>query len=118
MNSLSDPSTADVTGRVSEAIGLLLESPHLISPDLSNRVRSASARAIAYLSSEQEATGSWYGRWGLNYVYGTRNVLCGLEYFSSSSSSDENSNLLVQTLVNPAIHWLRTKQNPDGGWGD
>ena len=114
MNSLSDPSTADVTGRVLEAFGLLLESPHIISSDLSNRVRSASARAIAYLASEQEVTGSWYGRWGSNYVYGTSNVLCGLGYFSN----DENSDLLVQTLVHPAIRWLRTKQNPDGGWGE
>lgn len=120
MNSLSDPSTADVTGRVLEAFGLLLESPHLIPADLSNRVRSASAHAIAYLSSEQEASGSWYGRWGSNYVYGTSNVLCGLEYFSSSSSSNDYkySDLLVQTLVNPAIRWLRTKQNADGGWGE
>lgn len=114
MNSLSDPSTADVTGRVLEAFGLLLESPHVISPDLLNRVRSASARAIVYLASEQEATGSWYGRWGSNYVYGTSNVLCGLGYFSN----DENSDLLVQTLVHPAIRWLRAKQNPDGGWGE
>lgn len=147
MNSLSDPSTADVTGRVLEAFGLLLlagESPHhhhhhhhRISQDLSARVRSACARAIAYLSSEQEASGSWYGRWGSNYIYGTSNVLCGLEYFCSSSSSsvsssasdndddgdddeDENSNLnlLVQSLVNPAIRWLKSKQNPDGGWGE
>ncbi|MCJ1347724.1 hypothetical protein MMC31_005953 [Peltigera leucophlebia] len=79
MNSLSDPSTADVTGRVLEAFGLVLESPHIISPDLSNRVRSASARAIAYLSSEQEATGSWYGRRGSNYVFYAQSSHTGKE---------------------------------------
>lgn len=110
MNSLSDPSTADVTGRVLEAFGLLMEEPCSIAPDLEQRVRTSSQRAITYLAKQQESTGAWYGRWGSNYVYGTSNVLCGLTYFSDDSQA--------QKLVSPAIDWLKSVQNGDGGWGE
>lgn len=111
MNSLSDPSTADVTGRVLEAFGLLLNHSHSMRADLKRRVRACSERAIVYLTKTQESTGSWYGRWGSNYVYGTSNTLCGLGYFSKDD-------LLVQTLVTPAVRWLKAVQNADGGWGE
>lgn len=111
MNSLSDPSTADVTGRVLEAFGLLLEDPCSIAADFEQRILSASQRALTYLSSNQESTGAWYGRWGANYVYGTSNVLCGLAYFSEN-------NPRVQSMVGPAIRWLKSVQNVDGGWGE
>lgn len=110
MNSLCDPSTADVTGRVLEAFGLLVEEPRRIAVDLEGRVRSSSQRAINYLTKQQESTGAWFGRWGSNYVYGTSNVLCGLTYFSNDSK--------VQKLVSPAIDWLKSVQNGDGGWGE
>lgn len=111
MNSLNDPSTADVTGRVLEAFGLLMEEPCSIAEDLELRIRSASQRAITYLVSEQKSTCAWFGRWGSNYVYGTSNVLCGLAYYSESDPR-------VQNVVNPAIDWLKSAQNDDGGWGE
>ena len=113
MNSLCDPSSADVTGRILEAFGLMMQIARQehIAPDLLDRVVAASERAIAYLANTQESTGAWYGRWGVNYVYGTSNVLCGLAYFSQDDQ-------LVQDMVTPAILWLKMVQNPDGGWGE
>lgn len=111
MNSLSDPSTADVTGRVLESFGLLMQTTRNMEADLKRRVQAASERAIMYLVTEQEPSGAWYGRWGSNYVYGTSNTLCGLAYFS-------RNDLLVQSLVSPAIRWLKSIQNADGGWGE
>lgn len=110
MNSLSDPSSADVTGRVLEVFGLLMEEPCSIAQDLERRVRISSQRAITYLAKQQEPMGAWYGRWGSNYVYGTSNVLCGLTYFPDVAH--------VQTMVNLAIRWLKSVQNGDGGWGE
>lgn len=82
MDALCDPSTADVTGRVLEAFGLLrrVAQKQSVSPVLLERVQIACDRAIAYLDAVQEGDGSWYGRWGVNYVYGIRNVLCGPSY--------------------------------------
>lgn len=113
MNSLCDPSSADVTGRILEAFGLMLHtaSEEHVSPDLLDHVVVASHRGIAYLANTQESTGAWYSRWGSNYIYGTSNVLCGLAYFS-------NEDCLVQNLVSSALHWLVQIQNTDGGWGE
>lgn len=113
MDSLCDPSTADVTGRILEAFGLMIHAAcqEHIAPDLLNRITVASERAIAYLAKTQESTGAWYGRRGMNYVYGTSNALCGLAYFSQDDQ-------LVQDMVASAILWLRMTQNPDGGWGE
>lgn len=113
MDSLCDPSTADVTGRILEAFGLMIRTAcqEHVAPDLLNRIVAASERGIAYLANTQESTGAWYGRWGLNYVYGTSNALCGLAYFSQD-------NCLVQDTVTSAILWLKMTQNPDGGWGE
>lgn len=109
-NSLSDPSSADVTGRVLEAFGLLMEEPCSIAPDLERRVRTSSQRAITYLAEQQEPMGAWYGRWGSTYVYGTSNVLCGLTYCPNVAQ--------VQKMADPAIRWLKSVQNGDGGWGE
>jgi len=113
MNSLCDPTTADVTGRILEAFGLMIHTAReeYIAPDLLRHVVTASHRGIAYLAKTQEATGAWYGRWGANYIYGTSNVLCGLAYFS-------NEDRLVQNLISSALHWLVKIQNTDGGWGE
>jgi squalene-hopene/tetraprenyl-beta-curcumene cyclase len=113
MDSLCDPSTADVPGRVLEAFGMMRNSPHhrLVSIDLLDRVTQASKREIVYLASTQEQTGSWYGRWGVNYIYGTSNVLCGLAYCCIELDD-------VQDMVRSAIQWLKLCQNPDGGWGE
>ncbi|CZR65398.1 related to squalene cyclase [Phialocephala subalpina] len=64
---------------------------------------------INYLASIQESDGSWWGRWGVNYVYGTSNVFCTLAYSDGGR---------VETMVNPALQWLKKVQRADGGWGE
>ena len=66
-------------------------------------------RAIAYLRRTQLADGSWYGRWGMNYIYGTWSVLCALNAAGVDAASPE---------VRKAVEWLTAIQNPDGGWGE
>ena len=112
MDSLCDPSTADVTGRILEAFGLVKKhsKQFYVDEDLSKRMSTACRLGIKYLGSTQEPTGAWYGRWGSNYVYGTSNVLCGLEYFKTDPK--------VQSMIQPALMWFKEVQNPDGGWGE
>ena len=74
-------------------------------------MRAACTRGIDYLASTQERSGAWHGRWGCNYVYGTSHALCGLSYFVDKDQQ-------VEKLVRPALQWLNTKQNNDGGWGE
>ena len=113
MDSLLDPSTADVTGRILEAYGLLLRLSRTVSvPDsLVQKINLACRRGICYLARTQSPNGSWYGRWGSNYIYGTSNVLCGLSYHAYADAS-------VPTLINSAIKWLKQVQNSDGGFGE
>jgi squalene-hopene/tetraprenyl-beta-curcumene cyclase len=113
MNALCDPSTADVTGHVLEAFGLIFEVANRGSFVVGSldQVVTASERAIQYLAREQERNGAWYGRWGANYIYGTSNVLCGLAYFAEE---DEQ----VQGMMTSAAGWLISVQNSDGGWGE
>ena len=109
MDSLCDPSSPDVTGRVIEALGLLNSKIHLKTIE----------RAVRYLLQTQEAEGPWFGRWGVNYIYGTSNVLCGLR---ASKSLIKNSRVLnlraVESSTQKAVKWLVSKQNDDGGWGE
>jgi squalene-hopene/tetraprenyl-beta-curcumene cyclase len=99
MASLSDPSTPDIAGRVLEALGLL-DDP---------RYHEVCARGIAYLRATQEPEGSWFGRWGVNYVYGTSNVLCALSRQRIAAGDP---------MTARAVAWLRSVQNADGGWGE
>jgi len=96
---LLDPSTADLTGRELEMLGVL-------GYDLSH---PAAVRAIRFLRKNQEADGSWFGRWGVNYVYGTWSVLAGLKAIGEDMQAQ---------YVRRAVAWLVSKQNPDGGWGE
>jgi squalene-hopene/tetraprenyl-beta-curcumene cyclase len=66
-------------------------------------------KAIEFVRREQEPDGSWFGRWGVNYIYGTALVLRGLE----AIGADRNDPMIQQ-----AAEWLRMVQNPDGGWGE
>ncbi|KAL8722258.1 MAG: hypothetical protein Q9225_001245 [Loekoesia sp. 1 TL-2023] len=113
MNNLCDPSSADVTGRVLEAFGLMIRTSHheYINPNLLNRLDRASDQAIGYLFRTQEASGAWYGRWGVNYIYGTSNVLCGLEYFSEDRP-------FVEEMIDDGVAFLKWRQNSEGGWGE
>ncbi len=97
---LLDPPTADVSGRCLSMLAQLGESPATSEP---------ARRAYNYILAEQEADGSWYGRWGMNYIYGTWTALCalnaaGLEHHDSR--------------MRRAAQWLIAIQNDDGGWGE
>jgi squalene-hopene/tetraprenyl-beta-curcumene cyclase len=98
MDSLCDPSSPDVTGRVLEALAISGETGG-----------SVVSRALAYLRREQEPEGSWFGRWGVNYVYGTSNVLNGLSRAGVAASDP---------MVARALRWLESVQNDDGGFGE
>lgn len=98
---LLDPPTADVSGRCAMFLGKLVEKHPQYRPVLD--------RCIAYLRNEQEADGSWFGRWGTNYIYGTWSVL--LAYETAGVPKDDPS-------TRKAVAWLKSKQRVDGGWGE
>jgi squalene-hopene/tetraprenyl-beta-curcumene cyclase len=66
-------------------------------------------KAIKFIRREQEPDGAWFGRWGVNYIYGTMLVLRGLEAIGVDHH---------EPYVQQAAEWLRMIQNPDGGWGE
>ena len=96
---LLDPSTADLTGRCLEMLGTLgFDRTHpVVTP------------ALEFLQQEQEPDGSWYGRWGVNYLYGTWCVLSGLQAIGVDMSAP---------WIQKAVAWLESVQNQDGGWGE
>ncbi len=96
---LLDPSTADLAGRCLEMLASLGY----------DKTHPAVARALAFVKYDQEEDGSWYGRWGVNYIYGTWSVLAGLRAIGEDLSAP---------YIRRAVHWLESKQNPDGGWGE
>ncbi|MGB0684494.1 MAG: squalene--hopene cyclase [Magnetovibrionaceae bacterium] len=96
---LLDPPTVDVSARclsMLAQLGYPKDDP-------------AVSRCLTYLRSEQEDDGSWFGRWGNNYVYGTWSTLCAL----NAIGEDMN-----QPYIRRAVDWLKSKQMPDGGWGE
>ncbi len=98
-NAMLDPSCADITGRVLEALaanGIAHGHP-------------AVRRGVDFLVRTQEADGSWYGRWGVAYIYGTCFALRGL----AASGEDDH-----EPHIQRANEWLRAAQNADGGWGE
>ena len=98
-NAMLDPTCADITGRVLEAlIRAGVPSSH-----------PAIRRGVDYLIRTQESDGSWFGRWGVNYLYGTCFALRGLR---AAGESDREAYILR------AAEWLRSIQNPDSGWGE
>jgi len=95
---LLDPPTADVSARCA-----------MLMAKMGEDYIPAVERTINYLRSEQEADGSWFGRWGTNYVYGTWSVLLGLE----QTNLPKNDPMYVK-----AVTWLKSVQREDGGWGE
>ena len=98
-NAMLDPACPDITGRVLEALAACGV----------RRDHAAVRRGVAFLERTQEADGSWYGRWGVDYVYGTFLALRGLE---AAGESNREAHVLR------AGEWLRSIQNADGGWGE
>ncbi len=96
---LLDPPTADLTAR---CISMLAQQRY-------DRSHPAMARALAYLRREQEPDGSWFGRWGTNYIYGTWSVLVALNAAGEDMSA---------AYVRRATGWLKARQQADGGWGE
>jgi squalene-hopene/tetraprenyl-beta-curcumene cyclase len=96
---LLDPPTSDVTARCVSflaQIGMAVDDPVMV-------------RALAFLRREQEADGSWFGRWGTNYIYGTWSVLCALN--AAGVPPDD-------AAMRRAVDWLASVQREDGGWGE
>jgi squalene-hopene/tetraprenyl-beta-curcumene cyclase len=98
-NAMLDPATVDITGRMLE----------MLAAYGYDKKHPAVVRALGFIRKQQESDGSWFGRWGVNYIYGTMQVLRGLE----AMGVDEH-----EPYVQQAAEWLRMMQNPDGGWGE
>lgn len=99
LKAMIDPNTADVTARVLEMVGRC---------DVTTGTRSVE-RALQYLINEQEPEGCWFGRWGVNYIYGTCGVLSALSLVAPKRFAPQ---------IQKAADWLLSCQNPDGGWGE
>ncbi|MEN9897359.1 MAG: squalene--hopene cyclase [Pseudomonadota bacterium] len=98
---LLDPPTSDVSARCAMLMGKVAKN----HPEYAN----ALTRTIDYLRTEQEPDGSWFGRWGTNYVYGTWSVLLALEQTNLPKTDD---------MYTKAATWLKRVQRADGGWGE
>jgi squalene-hopene/tetraprenyl-beta-curcumene cyclase len=98
-NAMLDPATVDITGRTLE----------MMAAYGYDKNHPAVKKAIQFLRDEQEPDGSWFGRWGVNYIYGTFLVLRGLEAIGVDNH---------EPFIQQAAEWLRMMQNPDGGWGE
>jgi len=99
LKAMIDPNTADVTARVVEMLGacdLSIDSYNL-------------ERSLTYLLREQETEGCWFGRWGVNYIYGTSGVLSALALIAPQKH---------KLSIERGAAWLVRCQNPDGGWGE
>ncbi len=96
---LVDPSTADLTGRCIEMLAMLGY----------DRSFAPIARGLDFLQRDQHESGAWFGRWGVNYIYGTWSVLIALGLLEEDPS---------QPYIRKSINWLKRIQNSDGGWGE
>ncbi len=99
LESMLDPSTSDLTGRALEFLGT-------IGFPLTHPIVK---RAVRFVRQNQEEDGAWYGRWGVNYLYGTCHVLCGLQAVGDD---------MRQPYIRRAVRWLIEHQNEDNGWGE
>ncbi len=98
---LLDPPTSDVSARCAMLMAKVAQNHAEYLPALE--------RTIEYIRNEQEANGSWFGRWGTNYIYGTWSVLLGLEQTNLPKTDP---------LYTKAVAWLKSVQREDGGWGE
>ncbi len=98
---LLDPPTSDVSARCAMLMAKVAQNH--------DEYRPALERTIRYLRDEQEADGSWFGRWGTNYIYGTWSTLLGLEQTNLPKNDP---------MYTKAVAWLKSIQREDGGWGE
>ncbi len=98
-NAMIDPSCCDITGRSLQALSKLGYTSE----------SHEAGRAVDFLLASQESDGTWYGRWGINYLYGTWLAVQGLSAIGLDLSNERFRRI---------ISWLETKQNADGGWGE
>jgi squalene-hopene/tetraprenyl-beta-curcumene cyclase len=98
-NAILDPTCSDLTGRMLELLGYIGY----------DRNAPAVRRGVNFIRSTQEQDGSWYGRWGVNYIYGTWQILRGLRAIGEP---------MDQAWIVRARDWLESCQNDDGGWGE
>ena len=98
-NAMLDPECVDITARILEVMGL--EGAKLDDPQVQ--------RALVYIKKTQEEDGSFFGRWGVNYIYGTWQVLRGLRALNYD---------MQEPWLLKARDWLESVQQPDGGWGE
>jgi squalene-hopene/tetraprenyl-beta-curcumene cyclase len=98
-NAMIDPSWEDITGRIIE----------MLAGEGLDRSHPAVAKAIEFLLAKQEPDGTWFGRWGCNYLYGTWLALSGLEQIGVDLSAERYQR---------AARWIRAHQREDGGWGE
>lgn len=98
-NAMIDPSSADITARTLE----------MCSYFSIGRKDPRVQRALKYLYKDQQPDGSWFGRWGVNYIYGTWQTLRGLNCIGEDMQAER---------VQRAVRWLHSVQNVDGGWGE
>lgn len=98
-NAMLDPACPDITARVLEALS-----------HYGYRMGQAPVdRAVRFILSRQEESGAWFGRWGVNYIYGTWQVLVGLAAVGFD---------MTEPAIRRAVRWLKENQNADGGWGE
>ena len=95
-----DPSTADLTGRTLEFMGNYVHAIYAHP-----RIQSG----VNWLLENQESDGSWYGRWGVSYIYGTWAAVTGLRAVGVEAD---------HPAIQKAVHWLKNTQQRDGGWGE
>jgi len=107
LKAMIDPNTADVTARVLEMLGNCKES--IDTHNLEQTYPKGVAKGITYLIGEQETEGCWFGRWGVNYIYGTSGVLSALSLIAPQET---------RLCIERGAAWLIKCQNPDGGWGE
>lgn len=99
LKALVDPPTEDVTGRALEMMGAFGMGPE----------HPAAQKALAFIKAKQHPDGPWWGRWGVNFIYGTWSVLLGLKGLGED---------MHQSYIRRAVTWLKARQNKDGGWGE
>ncbi len=109
LKAMIDPGTADITARVLEMHGRLSNDAALTNSYAADMTAYKISRGLKYLLQAQETDGSWFGRWGVNYIYGTSGALSALALIDPER---------CRIQIERGVSWLVSCQNADGGWGE